>query len=187
MSDRLREAAQQALTALRLAYGALFQCSPCAAEDCQADQSEWLRDAVAEAKSAMLALGAALAEPAQEPGQPGTWPIARLTVDDNGLVQRAGLYAPGLPAGDHDVWLGPVLAEPAAEAQRDAERYRWLRERPEWLGWEHDFRPDEIDREIDSGMKESHEPATNARPAEKWCSYCRKADHTDAECWCTRD
>lgn len=20
----------------------------------------------------------------------------------------------------------------------------------------------------------------------KWCTYCRKADHSDAECWCTR-
>ena len=20
----------------------------------------------------------------------------------------------------------------------------------------------------------------------KWCNYCRKADHTDDECWCTR-
>lgn len=20
----------------------------------------------------------------------------------------------------------------------------------------------------------------------KWCNYCQKADHDDAECWCTR-
>jgi hypothetical protein len=33
---------------------------------------------------------------------------------------------------------------------KDAERYRWLRNNPQWLGWEHDFRPDEVDREIDA-------------------------------------
>ena len=44
----------------------------------------------------------------------------------------------------------------AAEIERlrkDAERYRWLRTQPEWLGWEHDFRSDEIDREVDAAMK----------------------------------
>jgi hypothetical protein len=40
-------------------------------------------------------------------------------------------------------------------AERDAllanaERYRWLRNNPQWLGWKHDFRPDEVDREIDA-------------------------------------
>ena len=34
----------------------------------------------------------------------------------------------------------------------DAERYRWLRNNPQWLGWEHDFRPDEVDREIDAAI-----------------------------------
>ena len=44
----------------------------------------------------------------------------------------------------------------AAEIERlraDAERYRWLRNNPEWLGWDHDFRPDEVEREIDAAMK----------------------------------
>lgn len=35
----------------------------------------------------------------------------------------------------------------------DAERYRWLRKNPQWLGWEHDFRPDEVDRELDAAMR----------------------------------
>ncbi len=34
----------------------------------------------------------------------------------------------------------------------DAERYRWLRNNPQWLGWKHDFRPDEVDREIDAAI-----------------------------------
>lgn len=42
----------------------------------------------------------------------------------------------------------------AATAERDAlredaERYRWLRNNPEWLGWDSDFQPDEVEREID--------------------------------------
>ena len=43
-----------------------------------------------------------------------------------------------------------------AEIERlkpDAARYRWLKKNPQWLGWEHDFRPDEVEREIDVAMK----------------------------------
>ena len=36
--------------------------------------------------------------------------------------------------------------------RKDAERYRWLRNNPQWLGWDHDFRPDEVEREIDAAM-----------------------------------
>ena len=43
----------------------------------------------------------------------------------------------------------------AAQAQsQDAKRYRWLKNNPEWLGWDHDFRPDEVEREVDNAMKE---------------------------------
>ena len=38
------------------------------------------------------------------------------------------------------------------EYKKDAERYRWLRNNPQWLGWDHDFRPDEVEREIDAAM-----------------------------------
>ena len=43
------------------------------------------------------------------------WPCARLTVDESGFAQRAVLYSPGLPPGDHDVWCLPV--EAAAELE----------------------------------------------------------------------
>lgn len=39
-------------------------------------------------------------------------------------------------------------------AQLDAARYRWLREHPCYMGWEHDFRPDEVDTAVDKEMKE---------------------------------
>lgn len=51
--------------------------------------------------------------------------------------------------------------EAAAEIERsrkDAERYRWLRANPTWMGWDADFRPDEIDREIDSAMPQESRP-----------------------------
>jgi len=54
-----------------------------------------------------------------------------------------------------------VAALDCIEALRkDAERYRWLRDRPQWLGWEHDFRPDEVEREIDAAM--ASKPAVGA-------------------------
>ena len=40
-----------------------------------------------------------------------------------------------------------------AEAKKDAERYRWLRNNPVWVGYDSDFRPDEIDAVIDAAMK----------------------------------
>jgi len=49
-------------------------------------------------------------------------------------------------------------AQQAAEIERlrkDAARYQWLKKHPQWLGWEHDFRPDEVEREIDAAMKET--------------------------------
>lgn len=49
---------------------------------------------------------------ADEPPAVDVAPIAKLTVRD-GLVQRAGLYAPGLPDGDHDVF--PVPLSPKGE------------------------------------------------------------------------
>lgn len=50
-----------------------------------------------------------------------TWPCARITVDEAGKVVSGELYAPGLPAGTHDVY--PVVvyegaAAPAGEQPR---------------------------------------------------------------------
>ena len=42
-----------------------------------------------------------------------------------------------------------------ARLATDAARYRWLRKNSEWLGWDADFRPDEVDCQVDAAMKES--------------------------------
>lgn len=52
-------------------------------------------------------------------------PIAKLTVRD-GLAVRAGLYAPGLPDGDHDVYPSASSQPPSADAE-DAAKWRALR------------------------------------------------------------
>jgi hypothetical protein len=41
----------------------------------------------------------------------GLWPIAKLTVGEDGTVS-ASLYTPGLPPGEHDMWPCPVFAKP---------------------------------------------------------------------------
>ncbi|HSC06123.1 MAG TPA: hypothetical protein VLD59_04795 [Steroidobacteraceae bacterium] len=41
------------------------------------------------------------AEPAEDPD---VWPIVNVTVDEAGKITDAKLYAPGLPAGNHDVY-----------------------------------------------------------------------------------
>lgn len=61
---------------------------------------------------------------------------------------------------------------------KDAARYRWLRSNPQWLGWEHDFRPDEVEREIDAAMAAA--PEQKDQP--EWIE--RKAyDHAPADGW----
>lgn len=62
--------------------------------------------------NADLVCAALNAYTADEPPAVDVAPIAKLTVRD-GLVQRAGLYAPGLPDGDHDVF--PVPLSPKGE------------------------------------------------------------------------
>jgi len=45
----------------------------------------------------------------------------------------------------------PRCREDAEDAdKRDAARYRWLRTHPNYMGWEHDFRPEEVDVAIDA-------------------------------------
>ncbi|MBU9579576.1 hypothetical protein KTE26_14170 [Ralstonia mannitolilytica] len=39
-----------------------------------------------------------------EPGTDNVWPIVNITVSESGEVTAAKLYAPGLPAGNHDVY-----------------------------------------------------------------------------------
>lgn len=46
----------------------------------------------------------------------GIWPIARLSIDDSGQCAVATLYAPGLPAGEHDVFPAAVVAPTPALA-----------------------------------------------------------------------
>lgn len=43
-----------------------------------------------------------------------------------------------------------VLLDALDALRVDAERYRWLRERPTYLGWDADYRADEVDAEIDT-------------------------------------
>ena len=45
-----------------------------------------------------------------------------------------------------------ALEQEVAALRKDATRYRWLRSNPQWLGWDHDFMPEEVEREIDAAM-----------------------------------
>ncbi len=47
------------------------------------------------------------------------------------------------------------IVESEVEPNReDAERYRWLRCNPTWVGYDDDFRPDELDAAIDAFRKD---------------------------------
>lgn len=44
------------------------------------------------------------------------------------------------------------LAEQNEALRKDAERYRWLRQNPQFMGWDSDYRADEIDRNVDAAL-----------------------------------
>ena len=68
-------------------------------------------------------------------------------------VQRwTGIVAPHGKGGFVAVGDYMTAMDEIAALRKDAERYRWLKRNPTWLGWEHDFRPDEVEREIDAAM-----------------------------------
>lgn len=48
-------------------------------------------------------------------------------------------------------WVDTVLQwkDQRDELQKDAERYRWIRNNPTWIGYDADYRPDEVDAAID--------------------------------------
>ena len=45
------------------------------------------------------------------------------------------------------------------QLKEDAERYRWLRQHPIFLGWDEDYSDSGIDREVDAARKESDDKA----------------------------
>ena len=47
--------------------------------------------------------------------------------------------------------IGPIVAELDA-ARLDAERYQWIKQNPEWIGWDYDFLPHEVEREVDAAI-----------------------------------
>lgn len=59
--------------------------------------------------------------------------------------------------GRHIVVQQPGRAEATDRAQqaqdmKDAARYRWPRNNPQWIGFDSDYRPDQIDAAIDKAM-----------------------------------
>lgn len=52
---------------------------------------------------------------------------------------------------DAEPHFDAVCAE-VASLKRDAERYRGLREMPQFFGWDADYRPDEIDTQVDAAL-----------------------------------
>lgn len=48
------------------------------------------------------------------------------------------------------------LRQQLAECQKDSARYRWLRNNPTWMGWDADYRADEVDTSVDAAMGEQH-------------------------------
>lgn len=78
--------------------------------------------------------------------------VAWLTSETAGKSRPVyGVYT----AGQMHEFRRTAIAAHAAQTERErfeAAAYRWLRTNPQWLGWEHDFRSDEVDREVAAAM-----------------------------------
>ena len=71
------------------------------------------------------------------------------------LMQLAYAYGNALATSATDTKESRAALE--AEIDRvckDAEKYAWLKARPQWLGWDEDFSPDDIDAIVTRAMKE---------------------------------
>jgi hypothetical protein len=89
--------------------------------------------------------------------------IERLTSalhDEIRLRQEACDEARSLRASERSAWNAAVerdeqidrLRAEVAALRKDAERYRGLRELPQFFGWDADYRPDEIDAQVDAAL-----------------------------------
>ncbi len=56
-------------------------------------------------------------------------------------------------SGSHE--YGDFAQALADEQRKDAERYRWIRDNPTWIGYDADYRPEEVDAVIDAAMNGS--------------------------------
>ena len=84
--------------------------------------------------------------------------IISLTIDDGRVLnERWAIFARSLERRclalaewDKDKADLAVLRERLKKAEKDAERYQWLRSNPNFMGWEPDFLPDQVDAAIDA-------------------------------------
>ena len=75
--------------------------------------------------------------------------IISLTIDDGRTInKRWAIFARSLER------LCLALRERLKRAEKDAERYQWLRSNPNFMGWEPDFLPDQVDAALDAARKQ---------------------------------
>ncbi|MBA3034848.1 MAG: hypothetical protein KKF85_03560 [Gammaproteobacteria bacterium] len=71
--------------------------------------------------------------------------------------------------GEKELYIAAVTAGLVAEfceLYASGKRYRWLRENPAWVGYDADYRPDQIDMAIDHAMTQPPNDAVQgSKPA----------------------
>lgn len=63
-------------------------------------------------------------------------------------------------ADESELWAADRIEQLETERDEllaDAMRYRWLRENPEWIGYDSDFRPDEVDAAINAAIDKTED------------------------------
>lgn len=70
-----------------------------------------------ESEELVALLWEAAAAVSMSPPGVGTWPIAKLVVNEAGAI-TASFYTPGLPAGEYNVWLPGMPAAPGETSAR---------------------------------------------------------------------
>ena len=80
--------------------------------------------------------------------------ILDITLPNGSLIQRPSL---GLECDLID--RINALHSLCEQLKEDAERYRWLRQHPTFLGWDEDYSDSGIDLEVDAARKESDDKA----------------------------
>lgn len=96
-------------------------------------------------------LAALKAQPAQEPV---AW-LHSQRFESDVITDKVKNVWGGVAVGREAQYTIPLFRapQPSAEVEEHAAMYRWLRENPQWIGFDSDYRPDEVDAAVMGAMQ----------------------------------
>ncbi len=102
--------------------------------------------------------GGAGGSPLRATSQPAQEPVAWLhsqRFESDVITDKVKHVWGGVAVGREAQYTIPLYRapQPSAEVEEHAAMYRWIRENPQWVGFDSDYRPDEVDAAVMDAMQ----------------------------------